>query len=277
MTRKTKFQAYKEGQQVWLEGTNLKITYESAKLSPKWYRPFRVATIISPIAYRLELPPTWKIHPVFHTSLLTPYKETELHGPNFLEPPPIKIEGGEPKWEVEKILGDRIYRKKKQYLVRWKDYLPAHNSWVDDSDLHSPELLSTYKAAQSAGKNPSQQSARDKNRKPTHIRTTYLNILMEPRPLMSSLNYDHCYTEAALHNTWLLAKAASEYYHYHTNLPWGIRMHTTDILIFATYVDPPTLCNSFDAQDCHHLIYQALREAKPDLIPFLVIDQDEHG
>src|SRR5579863_8680401 len=58
MIKKTKFQAYKEGQQVWLEGTNLKIPYESSKLSPKQYRPFRVAAVISPVAYRLDLPPT---------------------------------------------------------------------------------------------------------------------------------------------------------------------------------------------------------------------------
>jgi len=55
---------------------------------------------------------------VFHTSLLTPYKEMEYHKVNFLEPSPIEIEEGEPEWEVEKVLGDRTYRKKKQYLVR---------------------------------------------------------------------------------------------------------------------------------------------------------------
>src|SRR5579863_10142421 len=54
-------------------------------------------------------------------------------------------------------------------------------------------------------------------------------------------------------------------------------MHTTDILVFATYADPSASQNGFDTQDCHHLIYQALREAKTDLIPFLVVNQDEHG
>src|SRR5579863_4452000 len=99
---------------------------------------------------------------------------------------------------------------------------------------------------------------------------------MEPRAPMSSPNHDHCYTEAALCNTWLLTKTAAKYFHHHMNLPWGICMHATDILVFATYANPLTSRNSFDAQDCHHLIYQALREAKPDLIPFLVVDQDEH-
>jgi len=78
-----------------------------------------VAAKISNIAYKLSLPPTWKIHNVFHASLLMPYKETNQHGPNFIEPPPDIIEGEE-EWEVEQIIKERTYRrwKKKQYLVR---------------------------------------------------------------------------------------------------------------------------------------------------------------
>jgi hypothetical protein len=38
-----------------------------------------------------------------------PYKEMEQHGRNFIEPPPDIIEG-EPKWEVEQILGTRHFR-----------------------------------------------------------------------------------------------------------------------------------------------------------------------
>jgi len=47
-----------------------------------------------------------------------PYKETDQHGPNFLEPPPDILEG-EPEWEVEQILKERLFSrwKKKQYLV----------------------------------------------------------------------------------------------------------------------------------------------------------------
>ena len=132
-----------------------------------------VAIILCFWQWRYWLPPsyfleTWKIHPVFHASLLTPYKETKYHGMNFLEPPPIEIEGGEPEWEVEKILRDWTYRKKKQYLIRWKDYSPVHDSWVDESDLHLAGLLSDYQAAQSAHQsastNPSSQSAKDKNK-----------------------------------------------------------------------------------------------------------------
>ncbi len=40
---------------------------------------------------------------MFHANLIMPYKETELHGPNFTHPPPDLIEG-EQEFEVEKIL-----------------------------------------------------------------------------------------------------------------------------------------------------------------------------
>ena len=48
------------GDKVWLEGTNLKLPANlTQKLSPRQYRPFEVAAIISKSAYRLKLPPTW--------------------------------------------------------------------------------------------------------------------------------------------------------------------------------------------------------------------------
>jgi Chromo (CHRromatin Organisation MOdifier) domain len=114
------------------------------KLAPRRYGPFHITSKVSNVAYRLKIPEKWKIHNVFHVSLLTPYKETEKHGPNFLEPPPDLIDGKE-EWEVEEILGDRQYQHKKQYLVRWKGYAPAHDSWVDESELHAHDLIETYK------------------------------------------------------------------------------------------------------------------------------------
>ena len=86
--------------QVWLEGKNLKFPHQATKLNPKRYEPFKIIKEISPVAYQLQLPPSWNIHPVFHTSLLSSYSKMPLHGPNFSQPPPDLIENEE-EYEVE--------------------------------------------------------------------------------------------------------------------------------------------------------------------------------
>ena len=97
------------------------------------------------MVYRLELPPTWKVFGTFHASLLSPYRKTEEHGQNFLEPPPEVIEGEE-EYEVEQVLGQRTHGrwKKKQYLIKWKGYSAAHNSWEPAKNVHAPELVKRY-------------------------------------------------------------------------------------------------------------------------------------
>src|SRR5437588_2451621 len=139
------------GSKVWLEATNLKLPSNlMPKLAPRRYGPFEVIAQISKVVYKLSLPSHWKIHNVFHASLLTPYHETQQHGPNFLEPPPDVIEG-ETEWEVERILRERTYGrwKKKQYLVRWKGYSPSHDEWIPEEDLHTPDLLVEFHSSSS--------------------------------------------------------------------------------------------------------------------------------
>jgi len=80
-----------------------------------------------------------------------PYKETDQQGPNFIKPPPDILEG-KPEWEVKKILKEKSFGhwKKKQYLMRWKGYSPAHDSWTNAEDLHAPELLSDFQKTSSS-------------------------------------------------------------------------------------------------------------------------------
>jgi hypothetical protein len=115
---------------VWLEGVNLKLTHLKAKLDAKRYGPFQIIKEVSPIVFQLALPPQWCIHNVFHTSLLTLYKEMEEHGENLMQPPPELIEGQE-EFEVEQILNSRRMgcAKKLQYLLWWKGYSHVHDSW----------------------------------------------------------------------------------------------------------------------------------------------------
>jgi hypothetical protein len=128
---------YQEGDQVWLEGRHLCTNQPTAKLAPKRHAPFKVVQVMSPINYRLELPTQWSIHDVFHTDLLTPYRETPTHGANYQRPPPDLVDGVE-EYEVEKVLDSCRHgrRRKLQYLIAWKGYPDSDNQWVnwDDAD-----------------------------------------------------------------------------------------------------------------------------------------------
>src|SRR5229473_426311 len=99
---------YQIRDQVWLEGKNLQTTFPSYKLAPQHHRPFKITSIIQGTSCKLELPPSWKIHPVFHALLLSPYQETSTHGPNFTWPSPDLIDG-DAHYKVEKVLDSHFH------------------------------------------------------------------------------------------------------------------------------------------------------------------------
>ena len=134
------------GDLVWLEGRNLKTDQPSVKLAAKRYGPFPVAQVLSPVTYQLTLPTQWKIHPVFHVDLLTPYKETAFHGTNYTRPPPDLIEGEE-EYEVEQILDSRVRgcQRQIQYLVKWVGYPDSDNQWLDAEQLTADEAIREFK------------------------------------------------------------------------------------------------------------------------------------
>src|SRR5579863_4469980 len=136
---------WKVGQKVWLEAQNLPLPHGTIKLAPKRHGPFQITRVISPVAYQLQLPHQWNIHPVFHASLLTPYVETDSHGPNYSRPPPDLI-SGEAEYEVEQIRSHRRHgrRKQLQYLLKWKGYPESDNTWEPADQVHAPDLVKAY-------------------------------------------------------------------------------------------------------------------------------------
>ena len=136
---------FKEGEQVWLEGRNLKTHHLTAKLAPHRYSPFLIAKKLSPVTYHLALPPSMKIHPIFHVDLLTWYCETHAHGPNY-EQPALDIVNSKPEREVEKIINSRLtgWHKALQFLVWWKGFPPSEDFWVPELDLSAPNLMTSF-------------------------------------------------------------------------------------------------------------------------------------
>jgi Chromo (CHRromatin Organisation MOdifier) domain len=93
----------------------------------------------------VEIPKHWKIHNVFHANLITPYKETELHRPNFTQPPPDLVDG-EDEYEVKKIIDMKHKGKghKHYYLVKWKGHPTSNNSWEPRENIQVEELIREF-------------------------------------------------------------------------------------------------------------------------------------
>ena len=143
MVLPTHFKPYQKGDKVWLEGHNLNTTHPSSKLAPRCYGPFPITRVVSCTSYQLKLPPQWKLHDVFHATLLTPYKETTLNGQSYQEPAPDLIDG-QLEWEVESLLRVQRHRNQLQFLVRWKGFSEAHDSWEPARNIHAKELMQEF-------------------------------------------------------------------------------------------------------------------------------------
>ena len=127
---------FKVGDEVWLLRRNFCTTRPSDKLDWKRVGKYKVLSKVSSHAYKLELPRSMKIHPVFHISRLEPAASDPLPDQPQPDPLPIEVDGKE-EFLVDKILNSRLNRRRLQYLVRWQGDYP--DSWEPVSFLdHTP-------------------------------------------------------------------------------------------------------------------------------------------
>ena len=136
---------YRVGEWVWLEAKYLALPYASTKLALKRHGPFQITKEVSPVAYQLALPRAWTIHNVFHSSLLTCYKETHESGAQFQHPPP-ELVGNEEEYKIAQIINHRHFGKhhQLQYLICWKGYSAADNTWEPADQVHTDDLVKKY-------------------------------------------------------------------------------------------------------------------------------------
>jgi len=123
------------GDLVLLDARGLNTTRPSKKLDDKRHGPFPITECVGLQSYRLQLPTSWKIHDVFHTSKLTlfvapkfPSQLEPIAIPELTDPPPI----------IQSIISHRQLRNRTFYLVLLQDQNPEDAKWVSD------ELLKTF-------------------------------------------------------------------------------------------------------------------------------------
>ena len=120
---------YRPGDLVWLNYKNLRSLRPCKKLDFKNGGPFKIIKPVGKYAFKLELPSTVKIHPVFHVSLLSPVYTNPLPGQVSGPPPPLETETEDPEYEVERIVGIKRIEGEINYIVRWKGYGPE-DDWL---------------------------------------------------------------------------------------------------------------------------------------------------
>jgi len=129
--------AYQIGDLVMLNGRNIRTRQPSKKLDHKNHDPFQIEKIDSPLAVGLTLPRKWKIHNIFHVSLLEQYRTSEHRA----LPDPLKvlreaddIEQSE-EYDVDEVMSsvERGWGNNKRilYLVKWLDY-PEQKDWTEE-------------------------------------------------------------------------------------------------------------------------------------------------
>src|SRR6266487_6731015 len=131
------------GDKVLLSTRNIEMPVDkqrsTRKLSPRYCGLYTIIEKISPLVYKLELPTTLRIHPVFYISMLKTYHEDVSEFERQTLPSPIENVLQQDEYEVEDVLDKRTIRKKMQYLIKWKGYSLHDATWEPREHLENAQ------------------------------------------------------------------------------------------------------------------------------------------
>ncbi|MCH88801.1 transposon Tf2-1 polyprotein, partial [Trifolium medium] len=109
---------------------------KNQKLSMRYFGPFKILAKIGAVAYKLELPSTAKIHPVFHVAQLKPFKGSD-HEPYI--PLPLTTSDIGPTFHPYKLLDTRMVKqgpsRVPQVLIQWGSDDDADVKWEDFEEI----------------------------------------------------------------------------------------------------------------------------------------------
>ncbi|CAI7850949.1 unnamed protein product, partial [Closterium sp. NIES-53] len=137
---------FRVGDLVLLSTANLALLNAgtSRKLAPRFVGPFPITKVLSPVTYRLQLPPHMTIHPVFHVHLLRPYRSPS----HPFQPRPPMFSAHPDLHEVDTILSHRDTSVGHEYLIHWRNTSGSEDSWEPFSNLsHAPRAIGVYLAS----------------------------------------------------------------------------------------------------------------------------------
>ena len=101
-----------------------------SKLARRFYGPFQITKRMGPVAYKLALPETSRIHPMFHCSNLKPFVGTPASAP-MEELPPLAVDN-QPVLTPLAILAHKTIpsdtRPKHLVLFQWRGLHPDETS-----------------------------------------------------------------------------------------------------------------------------------------------------
>ena len=173
-------QEYKKGDQVLLEGTNIRSDCPSKKLDNKRFGPFKILEKVGRSTYKLKLDLKWHgVHPVFHKPLLHPYSIPSLASQKKPPlPPPDLIQGVEEQ-EIEEILASQERHRKIEYLISWKGFPSEENEWIIASKMtHMEDAIKDFHQTHPTVPHPQKQ-----------MQLQYISSLLHLFMFHLSLNY----------------------------------------------------------------------------------------
>jgi hypothetical protein len=125
------------------------------KLGQQRIGPFKILKRVGRLAYKLELPPRYKIHPVVSVDHLepAPLGSDPFDRTRPDHPPAVYVEGDDEEWtsyEIEKLVDKRTRRYGRgkpitEYKVRWKGYGIEFDEWYGEDLLqNAQEMIREY-------------------------------------------------------------------------------------------------------------------------------------
>lgn len=191
---------FERGDKVWLSTQNLSRGDMPGvrKLDQEWVGPFLITEKVGTVSYRLGIPHDWRIHDVFHISLLKPYLESTEYTDRMVPVATRYSPSEETKWYViDKLVAVEGTDRKQRYKVRWKGYDEADDTWERTTHLRRDLGVSTFnelvsqlkgnKATSAAAKPPAPRATQPKAAAAAPEPTRRSNRLAERRASLGTI------------------------------------------------------------------------------------------